>query len=420
MRIVHLTPHLGGGVGKAHAAVQAAASDDDVHTYCLLEEPRDHRFADMVCAAGGEIVIAADRPRVERLVAEADIVQVEWWNHPRLFELLSRPLPPMRSLFWAHVSGLFPPLIPAGLVERAGCFVFTSPCSLEAAELRDLAPRVRERIGVAGSGFGFEPPVDVRTVTERSAVAYLGTVDFVKMHPESFAILDTAKADRLRVDIWGGYDPEGDAAKAARGMLHPERAVLKGQTADPRAVLENAAIFFYPLRPDHFGTAENALVEAMSVGTVPLVMSNPAERAIVADGVTGLVATDAEDAARKLVWLLDHPMELARMSAAAMAHAARSYRPERTAAILKEWYHRLAREPKVVPDFSAALGAAPRDWFLSTQYRAGAVPEQVRFAPGLAGAKGSLDHFLQCFPEDPGLLSLLSRSLSPPGPPADR
>src|SRR5690606_32744178 len=131
---------------KAHAAVQAASSNGFAHTYCLLEEPRDRRFSDMVSSAGGEVVIAADRPRVERLVADADVVQIEWWNHPRLFELLSGPLPPMRSLFWAHVSGLFPPLIPSGLFECAGSFFFTSPCSLETEDVRALAPHVRERL----------------------------------------------------------------------------------------------------------------------------------------------------------------------------------------------------------------------------------------------------------------------------------
>ena len=49
-------------------------------------------------------------------------------------------------------------------------------------------------------------------------------------------------------------------------MRHPERISFAAQTAEPAAALSEADIFFYPLQPDHYGTAENALIEAMSLG----------------------------------------------------------------------------------------------------------------------------------------------------------
>jgi len=49
-------------------------------------------------------------------------------------------------------------------------------------------------------------------------------------------------------------------------MRHPERIEFCGETAEPAAALSDADIFFYPLQPDHYGTAENALIEAMSLG----------------------------------------------------------------------------------------------------------------------------------------------------------
>ena len=61
MHVLHVTAHLGGGVGKAHAALRAAMPTGIRQTYLLLEEPRDRRYADEIAAHGGEIVFAHDR-----------------------------------------------------------------------------------------------------------------------------------------------------------------------------------------------------------------------------------------------------------------------------------------------------------------------------------------------------------------------
>lgn len=413
MKVLHITPHLGGGVGKAHAAIQGATDPAVGRAYYLLEEPRDRRYADLVEQAGGRLHHAGQGVSLAELIEDADIVQIEWWNHPRLYHLLAAAeLPPMRSLFWAHVSGLFAPYIPAGLIAAAGRFVFTSPCSLQAPDIATLPGAARARLGVVGSGFGFE---DGRTADEMpasetsTAVAYLGTVDFVKMHPAFFDIVDAVDNADIHVSVWGGFDVQGEPARRARAMRHPERVRLEGQTADPRAALQAAGIFFYPLREDHYGTAENALIEAMSLGLVPVVLANPAEKAIVTDGVNGVVAADPADMAARLGHLLAEPEERARLSAAARATARDRYQPRRSAGLLDEHYRALMGEPKMRIDFAGVLGSKPVDWFLSTQQRDRASGEGRMFSSGGGLSKGSIDHFLATFPDDPGLLALAAR-----------
>lgn len=413
MKVLHITPHLGGGVGKAHAAIQGATDPTVERAYYLLEEPRDRRYADLIEQAGARLHYAGQRISLAELIEDADVVQIEWWNHPRLYHLLATSdLPPMRSLFWAHVSGLFAPYIPTGLVAAAGRFLFTSPCSLQSPDVVALPDTVRARLGVVGSGFGFEDEdtADAMTASGTSpAIAYLGTVDFVKMHPAFFDIIDAVDNADIRVSVWGGFDPEGEPARRARAMRHPERVQLEGQTADPRAALQAAGIFFYPLREDHYGTAENALIEAMSLGLVPVVLANPAEKAIVTDGVDGVVATDPADMAARLRCLLANPQERARLSAAARVTAHDRYQPHRSAGLLEEHYRALMGEPKTKIDFAALLGIGPADWFLSTQQRHRESGGERMFAAGGALSKGSIDHFLATFPDDPGLRALSAR-----------
>ena len=48
MNILHVTAHLGGGVGKAHAALSAAMPFPARQSYLLLEEPRDRRYVEEI------------------------------------------------------------------------------------------------------------------------------------------------------------------------------------------------------------------------------------------------------------------------------------------------------------------------------------------------------------------------------------
>src|SRR5262249_16639089 len=158
---------LGGGVGKAHAALAGALPQEVKRTFVLIEEARDRRFADAIAAAGSTVTAASDLAHVAALAREADIVQFEFWNHPRLFACLARCVfPAMRSVFWSHVSGLFRPVIQPGLIAEAGRFVFTTEAS------RALANG--SNVGVINSGFGFADPPP-RAQRDKPVIAYLGT-----------------------------------------------------------------------------------------------------------------------------------------------------------------------------------------------------------------------------------------------------
>src|SRR5256885_586152 len=111
MKLLHIMPHLGGGVGKAHAALVGALPEGAVdQTFLLLEPPRDRRYVDLIEAGGARVIVASGLDQVAELAGKADIVQFEFWNHPRLFECLACcAFPAIRSVFWAHISGICDP-----------------------------------------------------------------------------------------------------------------------------------------------------------------------------------------------------------------------------------------------------------------------------------------------------------------------
>ncbi|MCZ4290623.1 glycosyltransferase [Hoeflea alexandrii] len=399
MKIVHITPHLGGGVGKAHAALCAADSEAAGRHYVLLEEPRDHRHLDDIRETGADVTIAPDRQTIGELMDSADIVQFEWWNHPLMCGLLAGPpLPAMRSVFWSHVSGIAAPFIPAGLVAAADRFVFTSACSRLAPNLSGPASYGLERTAVinsgfvhAGSGAGEGPD------REKCGISYLGTVEFTKMSPAMMQVADRLEREGARVDVWGDVGAQSPVRDAVAAMKHPERLRLRGHTGDPRAALSRTSVFLYLLQPFHFGTAENALVEAMSLGCAPLVFANPCELEIVRDGETGLVATSVDHAIQLLNWMLEHPDEVRRMGETARAEVLEQKTPDRSIAAFRGLWQEAMHQPKRRPDFAGALGPTPRDWYEALQ--GGPQGENPSPQTGQAASKGSLAHFLACYPD---------------------
>ncbi len=408
MKVLHVTPHLGGGVGKAHAALRTALPAEVEQTFVLLEQPRDRRYMNAIENGGAHVAVASGLDHVAQLAADADIVQFEFWNHPRLFECLARcAFPAIRCVFWSHISGLHRPLIPAGLMEAAMRFAFTTEASRNIASMTMLSETARNNIAVINSGFGFTSRRRRRPVCGRKAsIAYLGTVDFIKMHPGFFDAIDRLAGRNICVSVWGAVDPSGPVAAHAQAMQHPERVRFCGETTEPAAALSDADIFFYPLQPDHYGTAENVLIEAMSLGLVPVVLNNPAEMAIIRHSETGFIAHSIEEAVSQLQALLSSPDERERVSLNAIEYVTENRTPEHSARdFMILWLGLLSKRPKPC-DFRGVIGANPADWFLSTQNLPGAKSKLANGNNTQRPSKGTLAHFENIFSDDASLARL--------------
>jgi glycosyltransferase involved in cell wall biosynthesis len=340
MKILHLAAHLGGGIGKAHAALAPHLPADIRQRFVLLQEPIDNRHVDTIMRHGGEIVTGANIPMLRLLVADADVVQFEYWGHPALDELIAQIGVPQASVCWFHRSGLGETPMPLSLLHAVERVALTSPIS------RPFLPaRLLRKTSVINSGFGFDNPPQ-RVHRDKPAIAYLGTVDFKKLHREIFEVVDALDDDMAPVSLWGHISPEVAACAAA--MRHPERIELRGHTLDPVSALAEADIFFYPLRRDHYGTAENALVEAMSMGLVPVVLDNPAEMKIVAHRKSGLIAHTIDECVSCLRRLVQAPSLREEMGAVA-AREAQIKSPARSANAFVELWAGLIAERGRVP-----------------------------------------------------------------------
>ncbi|MDL2260440.1 glycosyltransferase family 4 protein, partial [Deltaproteobacteria bacterium OttesenSCG-928-K17] len=323
-KILHITPHLGGGVGRVLLNYfQAAHGGPNQHGAACLDG------ANAAAKARAESIglslfehLGRNHEALFELVKAADLVVTHWWNHPLLSDLLWRGnWPAARVLLWSHVSGALPPqVITPYLAAFPDIFAAASPVTLglpvfsgRAEPRRGIAPPQINGDSTIASGNGLDSPITFRPRLLFSSagvghvaraeprphqgfrIGYLGTVDYAKMHPD---FIDMSLAAQLPPDVVftvaGG--PEHEALKREvdrRGLAG--RFEIIGPIDDVEGFLAELDVFGYPLNPEHYGTGEQVLIEAQAAGAPPVVLGGGAEEYVVEDGLTGLVAKSPED-----------------------------------------------------------------------------------------------------------------------------
>jgi glycosyltransferase involved in cell wall biosynthesis len=414
MQVLHITAHLGGGVGKALSglAMQASISGSGIkHLIVCLEEPEKSQFVDRIREYGIEVIVCPSMHMLEKLMADSDIVQLEWWNHPATIKYLcSMSIPSIRLLTWCHVSGLHTPIIPRQLILASHIFLFTSRCSFEAKEVWSLIPELGDRLGVVSSNGGFQGlPEPRKRVNETISTGYFGSLNFAKLHPRYIDYLAAVKIPGFKVKIIGDLcnkdvlNQQCDA-QGKGGILE-----FTGFVPDIASELDSINVLAYLLNPDHYGTTENALLEAMAMGIVPIVLDNPAECQIVDDHNTGLIVHTPDEFAKAIQWLSENPDERQRLGIQAAESVREKFSVEKTEATLNTYYRKILFMEKRKIAFSEIFGTDPAEWFLSCQgnksffAKDGCIhqDEDTTLSYGLIEkSKGTVFHFSEYFPDN--------------------
>ena len=416
--VLHITPHLGGGVGKAVSGLIAESlrlglqTQHSIATLEVLE--KDHHaytLRNLNCPVFENIA----KEEIFRLMKQADVVQIEFWNHPLIPDLLvSHEFPAARVLFWCHISGLFTPVIPASLVDCCNKFIFTSNCSRKSEEIQSLnAPNV-SKIETISSGGGletlyYEPK---KMNKENLKFGYIGTLNFAKLHPDYINFLSGVTLDNFNVELYGDNNNECKLKNQLNKLKINNLLRFNGYTSDVQSTLRELDVLIYLLNPYHYGTAENALIESMAMGVVPIILANPAELEIVQDEVNGLVISTPDELNSSIKNLIDDNHYRIKLSISAAESSRARFSFKDSAIKFDEIYKQVVLEEKVVHDFFKVFGNKPSSWFLAFQKdkflftKKSKRQTKDRFTHPLLveSTKGSVAHFNKYFKDD-GLLN---------------
>lgn len=299
-KVLHITPHLGGGVGRVLLNyLQNVQNDSDfLHEVACLDYANENAI-EVTSNIG---IIMTDRmsyniKKLHSMITEADIVLIHWWNHPLLYAFLVKEiLPPARIIFWSHISGFHPPYVfNKTALNYPDIFVFTTPLSLETPEVKSLSEERHKYLRVIWSTGGIKHVESIKRKPHVGfKIGYVGTVDYCKMHPDFVKISSKINIPDVQFIVCGGSS-EAQIQKETLQYGTEKRFVFTGQVNNITDYLSEFDVFGYPLAPYHYGTCEQSLCESMAAGIPPVVLANKTEKYIVEDGITGIVAKNERE-----------------------------------------------------------------------------------------------------------------------------
>ncbi|MDH4129094.1 MAG: glycosyltransferase family 4 protein [Spirochaetota bacterium] len=293
--ILHITPHLGGGVGRVILNYLSKVKNDPTFNHkviCL-----DYANENAVKSAKNINLslwdkMSDNKQKILDLITQSDIILIHWWNHPLLFDFLVKTeLPPCRLIMWSHISGFHPPYVfTLKVLIFPDLFVFTTPVSHETKEVQKLTDKQKKHLRVVWSTGGVEHVMNVKHKSHKGFnIGYIGTVDYCKIHPNFLTICDQIKLPDIKFIVCGGSS-EIEIMKEAEQLGINEKFHFTGLVSDIIPYLSIFDVFGYPLSHYHYGTCDQVLAESMASGVVPIVLNNKMEQSMIQDGQTGIIA----------------------------------------------------------------------------------------------------------------------------------
>jgi glycosyltransferase involved in cell wall biosynthesis len=448
MKVLHLTPHLGGGVGTVVRGYLSHVQADgpDTHSVVALDtlNPESRAFLSTIgCAWTDE---AFDQPDlIDAQVAAADVVLVHWWNHPQLQMLLmGHSLPACRLLLWAHISGVpSPNNFTDFITSYPDRLVFTTPLSFHAPEIRALPAAQRDRITSIWSTAGVAP-LKRRLQERRQAgltghpreVGYTGNLDYTKLNSQFLHACSRLATDGAHFTVIGPLTQAFRRDFEASGLRSVMEVTGFVDEDTKFSRMANFRVFGYPLARHHYGTCDQTIQEAQALGVPPVVLNNPMESYMVRHGHTGLVACTLGEYYQYVQLLLTDDALHDQLSSNAAHFAQAEYAIEKMVAQWQNVFADAITNPKSVKTSLAALTSCsltPADVFVASlgnhsgifeAHRAASTDEEKNRVAAQISCLQALDnwssptkstatHYLQFFPEDQWLSKWSALTLRP-------
>jgi len=430
-KILHITAHLGGGVGRVLLNYLLKVRNDPsiVHSVVCLDYA-NHKAVEVAKNIGLSLFdkMSAKKQEILDIIADSDIVLIHWWNHPLLYDFLVREqLPASRVIMWSHNSGFHPPgIFTDKVLAYPDLFVFTTPMSYKTKEIQNLSVEQKKSLRVVWSTGGVDHVKSVKPKTHTGFnVGYIGTVDYAKMHPDFLNICNQVDIPNVNFIVCGG-PKEKELKQEAECLGIGEKFNITGLVPDIKEYLSLFDVFGYPLAPYHYGTCDQTLQESMAAGVVPVVLANQMESYMVKDGVTGIVAKDKEEYIKALQDLCHNRKLRNKLSQNAKEYAMRTFSLEKMAYEWEKIFNEVLDFSKTVRKWKNSKKGkdiSPKDVFLeslghhgedfvsycnaeSDEEKESAIKKIKKLAESAnwqAETRGTVHHYNSFFPNDPYL-----------------
>ncbi len=338
IRVIHITPHMSGGLASVMLSTlkyNDRFSPNTRHEIITLE-PLPAATVDRFTRFADRVHINPSNDDIQSKIQSADIVQLEYWNHPLIYKFLHLfQFPASRIVLFCHVLGFHrPQIITASVVNFSDVFI----AATKATEKHELF--IDSSSTPAATKFrSIRFPVDIdRFDTSTNAsdssfnVCYIGTVNYSKLHRNFLAMCAQIDIPNIKFSVCGEDHVDHIENESAQYPSQPFEFL--GFQPDVSPILAKADVFGYPLNNTHFGSGEQAILEAMYFGLPVVAFSNPAETEIIQHGKTGILVNTQKEYIEAIEFLFNNPDQRIEMGANARRFIDEQLHP-------KSYFHRL-------------------------------------------------------------------------------
>lgn len=370
-KILHITPHLGGGVGRVVINI-LAASQTDHHIICSLDsinKTAKNQLKESKIEYYENIHDTIDQ--LLDVIHKVDIVVIHWWNHPLLYDLMVRyTLPECRLLIWAHVSGAqAPQQFSKHLLEYPDYFIFTTPMSYLVNEVSNYQGNHNKLKTIWSTGGLKHIKHVVNRPNERFTIGYIGTVDFAKMYPNFVRLCAQIDIPNIQFIVCGDGGDSEILKQQVEELNVAEKFEFTGHIENIAEYLSRFDLFGYPLNKNHYGTCDQVLAEAMGCGIVPIVFNNNMENYMVHHLYSGIVVNDEKEYVDNIIKLYNNKLLRERLAFNAKEEAWKRFSMEKTR---QEWhvlFEKVLKHPKSTKRWKGQYcdtNAKPHEVFLES------------------------------------------------------
>ncbi len=410
-KILHITPHLGGGVGS----VLLKYLMKNVHHKVLCLDYANNNAVETLKTNNIEFIDNAyyAPQKILEEIKNADIVIIHWWNHPLLYDFLVRQtLPPCRIIIWSHVSGFHPPYVfTEKILSYPDLFVFNTSLNFETKEV--IKFNNKDKLHTVWATGGINHVKNINKVTHQGFnIGYIGTVDYCKMHPDFLKICSKINIPDVKFIVCGG-SAHNELKYEVQNLGIADKFEFTGLIPDITKYLSKFDIFGYPLADYHYGTCDQVLQEAMAAGIVPVVISNRMEKYMVKDGITGIIADNEEEYIIAIEYLYKNHAFKRELSDNAREYALETFSLEKMCVEWEKMFKKVLNFPKTEKKWPLNIkNLTAKDVFLEAlgEYgddfrfnRIEKIKEYAKSPLWQAKTRGTPHHYFKFFPKDESL-----------------
>lgn len=372
MKILNVSAHMGGGVGKAVFGILDNAGTDIENRILLLEEPVKSFYVDKCREKNIDVCVEkGDRQQIIDLIHWADVIIINWWNHPAMTRFL-KDFPEMetRVVLWCHVNGCTYPFLPYHFTTLFDKIFFTTEYSRHNPLWNDMqSGEIAEKSEVVYGMGDFQaeeilPKADY-SLQDKFVIGYAGTINYVKMHGEYLEFCRCV-ADVIKdVCFLMVGDADEDFVRDVKNNGMEDYFVFTGYVKDVYPYYRKMDVLGYLLAENNYATTENVLLEAMAAGVPVVVMGNKPEEYIVNYGTNGFLVYSKDEYADIILRLYRSAELRQKIGQNARKDVMLRYSCEKN----KEKYYRSLREvclrDKTRISFMSVMGQNAFRWFLA-------------------------------------------------------